>query len=487
MSLFRAPNPDLLKFTSKRLESRIPSSALNDDVLLNIIYLYRLHLGLDDEDECGDALFIRRWDRQRWWYKLAHVSQQWRRVILGSSSILDLHLVCTYGVPVADMLAHSPPLPLIIFYQDGDREVTTEDEEGALLAISPGHRDRVRRIALEIPARGFERFITTMERFPVLEHLYIESQSEYDTIWIIPTTFEAPNLRHIHLGHVTFSIDPPILTINRPAGLVDLWLGGIPHFSYFPPSYILTRLSLIPQLQTLGIGFDSPRPSHATLIVQVPHVTLPNLRIFSFLGGSAYLECLFSRINAPVLTTLDVLFFDEQIHPIPHLLQLIQASENLVFNTFELSFNGGNFVDLIADSHRRRWKRPLNLRIMCRLFDLQVAFAVRILSALSPVLSTVERLTLNQTGHDLSSGRIHVDRSRELLGLFNGVKTLHVNNELVWTVSRSLRSEVGEPPLVLLPNLEELSYSGSDGDDSFVPFINERQAAGHPVRLSLPP
>jgi hypothetical protein len=224
-----------------------------------------------------------------------------------------------------------------------------------------------------------------------------------------------------------------------------------------------------------------------TLII--PHVTLPNLRVFSFLGVSAYLECLISRINAPVLTTLDIRFFYDYTHHISHLLQLMRASENLVFNTFELSFNGGNFIDFITDSHRRRWKRPLNLRIMCRHLDSQVASAARILSSLSPVLSVVEKLTLNQTNLHLSSGWIHVDRSqwRELLRLFNNVKTLHVNNGLVGALSRSLHSVVGEPPLALLPNLEELSYSGSDVDDAFLPFIDERQATGHPVRLSLPP
>jgi hypothetical protein len=489
MSLCRAPNPELIKSTSNKLDSPI-TSILNDDVLLNIFYIHRLHLGLEDEEGCGDALFIRRWDRQRWWYKLAQVSQQWRRVILESPSLLDLHLVCTYGVPVADMLAHSPPLPLIIFYQDGDREMTIEDEEGALLAISPLYRDRVRRIALEMPAQAHRNFITAMGRFPILEHLYIECQSEDDASWTVPLIFAAPNLRHIHLGHVTFSIESTILTgtTNSPVGLVDLWLGGIPQFSYFSPSYILTRLSLIPQLQTLGIGFHSP-PAWLEIVFIVRHVTLPNLRVFSFLGVSDYLECLVSQINAPALTTLDVRFFDAYTLSIPHLLQMVQASENLVFNTFELSFSEGNFVDLVADSHRRRWKRPLSLRIMCKPRELQVASAVSILSALSPVLSVVEKLTLNQTGHDLSSGSIHVNRSqwRELLRIFNGVKTLYVNNQLVGALSRSLPSEDGEPPLGLLPNLEELSYSGSDVDDAFLPFINERQATGHPVRLSLPP
>jgi hypothetical protein len=43
----------------------------------------------------------------------------------------------------------------------------------------------------------------------------------------------------------------------------------------------------------------------------------------------------------------------------------------------------------------------------------------------------------------------------------------------------------GEQPLELLPNLEEISYSGSDDENSFTRFINEREAVGHPVRLTL--
>ncbi|KAI0276410.1 hypothetical protein BGY98DRAFT_986246, partial [Russula aff. rugulosa BPL654] len=49
------------------------------------------------------------WVEERWWYRLAHVCQRWRNLILGSATYLGLCLVCTYGTPVADMLAHSPP------------------------------------------------------------------------------------------------------------------------------------------------------------------------------------------------------------------------------------------------------------------------------------------------------------------------------------------------------------------------------------------
>jgi hypothetical protein len=94
---------------------------LNDDVLLNLFRLYQL--GVADEGEDENGILILDWDRQRWWYKLAQVCRRWRYLILASPSRLDLHLFCTYDVPVADMLAHSPPLPLTICYDDLDSEM----------------------------------------------------------------------------------------------------------------------------------------------------------------------------------------------------------------------------------------------------------------------------------------------------------------------------------------------------------------------------
>jgi hypothetical protein len=48
---------------------------------------------------------------------------------------------------MADMLVHSPPLPLIIDYQGTD--ITAEDEEAIILALA--QRDRVRRIQFYVP------------------------------------------------------------------------------------------------------------------------------------------------------------------------------------------------------------------------------------------------------------------------------------------------------------------------------------------------
>ena len=111
------------------------SHILDDDSLLNIFYHYRPFFLGEDEDDCyrlrGGRML---WDRGRWWYRLAHVCQRWRNLILGSASYLRLSLVCTHGTPVENMLAHSPPLPLTVDYsrQAWQGGITTEDEEGMI-------------------------------------------------------------------------------------------------------------------------------------------------------------------------------------------------------------------------------------------------------------------------------------------------------------------------------------------------------------------
>jgi hypothetical protein len=67
----------------------------------------------------------------------------------------------------------------------------------------------------------------------------------------------------------------------------------------------------------------------------------------------------------------------------------------------------------------------------------------------------------------------------------SNVKTLNVDDELVKEVSRCLQLDDGELLLVLLPELQELTYPGSsDTDDIFTSFIDARRNAGCPVTLT---
>jgi hypothetical protein len=101
--------------------------------------------------------------------------------------------------PVADMLAHSPPLPLVINFFDDDRDITGEDEKAVILALQ--QRDRIRRVS--VLALDLQKFVIAMEKeYPILECLIMGPlTNEEDSVSLMfPTTFQAPCLRHLVLA-----------------------------------------------------------------------------------------------------------------------------------------------------------------------------------------------------------------------------------------------------------------------------------------------
>ena len=276
---------------------------LDDDSLLYLFYLYRPGIfdGVEDDFDRMDG--GSGWDRERWWYKLAHVCQRWRNLILGSPSYLGLCLVCTYGTPVADILAHSPPFPLIIDYPDEDRDITAEDEEGILRALE--QRDRVRRIRFRMSIPKLQMLILAIdEEYPLLEYLIMRPPTDESVALMLPETLQAPHLRHLALNGFVLPIGSRLLT--TAVGLVTLALSVGHSSAYFPPNILLRWLSSMPQLETLMITFLFPVPNrdverqlmHRPIITQV---TLPNLRCFAFQGDSAYMEAVVHRITSPRL------------------------------------------------------------------------------------------------------------------------------------------------------------------------------------------
>ena len=206
------------------------------------------------------------------------------------------------------MLAHSPPLPLVIDYY-GDRD-TTEHEEGAILALK--HRDRVRHVRLLfIPVTSSQKLIAAMdEEYPFLEYLIIVTPLD-STVLILPETLQAPHLRHLTLIGFALPIGSRLLT--TAVGLVTLCLWMNDPSTYFHPNALLHWLSFMPQLETLVISFSFPVPNREierqltrTPIITV--ITLPNLCLLWFRGVSAYLEALVHRITTPRLEKLQIIF-----------------------------------------------------------------------------------------------------------------------------------------------------------------------------------
>jgi hypothetical protein len=390
-----------------------------------------------------------------------------------------------------DMLARSPPLPIAIDYFDEDWDITAEDEEGIMLALE--QQDRVRRVRLGMPVTNLQRLIMAIDQeYPVLESLIILPPTENkSTAFKFPETLQAPQLRHLVLGGFALPIRSQLLTTAM--GLVTLYLSIDHPSAYFQPNALLQWISLMPQLETLLIMFLYPIPNRDVerQLMRTPIITqviLPNLRWLGLQGASTYMEAVVCRITTPLLEQLQIQFFNQLTFSVPRLMQFMNTTENLRFDSANFKFSSDEVYVVLYLRHRERAKMyALSTRVYCCHFDWQVSSVAQIFNSVAQIFSTVEYLTLEHEEHSESSeDHDEVDRAEwhRLLRSLGNVKTLHVDDGLVKELSHILRLDDGELPLELLPNLQELTYSGSgDTGDAFASFIVARQNAGHPVTL----
>ena len=473
---------------------------LDNDSLLNIFYLYRPAIFDGDEGDVVRNLGGKEWDRERWWYKLAHVCQRWRNLILGSASYLGLCLVCTHGTPIAEMLEHSPPLPLIIDYLqiDKDLDITAEEEEGIILAL--GKNDRIHRVRLRMSVPNMQKLVVAIvEEYPVLEYLILlPSSPSTNASMMLPETLQAPHLRHLLLKGFAFPLGPRLFM--SAVDIVAFYLLIDHPSAYVEPNTLLQWISSMPQLETLRIIFIFPVPNddveeQLMLAPIMTHVTSPNLRCFEFQGASAYMEAVVHHTTAPRLERLRVEFFLQHTLFVPSLLQFMDTSENLRFDSATFEFSK-NWVSVEVYLHEKAKVHALSMNVLCWYLDLQVSCMAQIFNSLSQSLPTVEHLTLEhkEVPQEQGQGVPAVDRTvlaewsrtewRKLLRSFSNVKTLRVDDGLVEELSGCLRLDDGEPPLELLPELQKLTYSGSgETRDAFTSFIETRQMAGRSVTL----
>jgi hypothetical protein len=388
------------------------------------------------------------------------------------------------------MLAHSPSLPLVIDFFNVFHDMSAEDERGIILALKQRHR--VRRVRLWTLVRNVQKLIVAIdEEYPILEYLVIIPQMDNNnTILIFPESLQAPHLRHLSL--IGFALPIATRLLTTAVGLVTLCVVMVHPSTFFQPNTLLQWISFMPQLETLAILLSFPIPdrdleSRLTHTPIMTPVTLPNLHFFRFRGGSTYLESVVRRITAPHLEKFQVSFFNQLTFSVPRLLGFMNTTENLRFDsaTFQFSRDRG-FVVLHL---REEVEKPaLSINVNCWHLDWQVSSMVQILNALSQMFSRVEHLTLQRDKHTRSSEEHNeVDRTewRRLLRSFSNLKTLHIGDALVEELSRCLQLGDGEIPLELLPELQELTYSGSGSTGNvFTSFMDARRNAGHPVALT---
>ncbi|KAI0256422.1 hypothetical protein BJV78DRAFT_464840 [Lactifluus subvellereus] len=105
---------------------------LSEDVVLVIFDSCRQ--GSQHQDNYEDD-----WNGKDGWFKLAHVCQNWRRIVLASPSHLHLQLVFTPHMPTSAIVpGRLPPLPILINYGTGVR--TDEERNRVIFALKDRNR-----------------------------------------------------------------------------------------------------------------------------------------------------------------------------------------------------------------------------------------------------------------------------------------------------------------------------------------------------------
>jgi hypothetical protein len=238
------------------------------------------------------------------------------------------------------MLAHSPPLPLVIEYTEKFPGITVEDEEGLILALK--QRNRVRRVRLFTPITTLQKFIVVIEKeYPILEYLIIWSWIEYNTTLVMfPETFHAPHLRHLALLGLTLPIGSRLLT--TAVRLVTLCLVMSHPSIYVHPNTLLQWLSFMPQLESLNINIlflpDRDEEGQLTHPPVITPVILPNLHDFSFQGHNTYLDAFAHRIT-PCPEKLYICFPSQCTFSVPRLLQSMNTTWNHKFESAKFKFS----------------------------------------------------------------------------------------------------------------------------------------------------
>jgi hypothetical protein len=507
-------------------------SHLSGHVLLTIFDWCRRLDNTADDSDIG-------WNLERWWYRLIQVCQVWRYIILSYPTLLDLHLVCTYGTPVEAMLNHSPPFPLILYYPgkpEPPGTISDEDKRGAIFALR--QRERVRRVHIAGLAASVHDLVGTMDdEYPTLQRLVIRSQAEpranpdrnrtahnlnaaTAATVKLPAKLRAPLMRRLVLSNVALPDGSSRLVSDASENLDTLGLIDFPASPPdFDPAYLTAQLAALSRLEMLTIYFGAAVPNREILRMlqgqgarPARRIVLPRLRILAYRGCSAYLDQgILARFDALNLRTLNIELFYQPTLSLPSLLKFVRAPEALKFLSAALYFEK-HLVSLIIDPLDKHARgpgetHPLHMQVKISALDFQVLSITQMCSALAPLLARTESLTLGfhkdgpvtvvEVGAPAGwqGGDVVVDHAqwRELLRIFEGVKTLQVTGGYIGDLFRVLqpRHHDGEGngdgdvfALEVLPALEKLVPRGwGHTEDAFASFIAAREADGRPVRL----
>jgi hypothetical protein len=361
-----------------------------------------------------------------------------------------------------------PALPLRI-HADASLSAKDADKDDSDIIDALEHHDRIVGIDLWGFNRSqLEKCIALMqEPFPVLRSLQIEAKSKM--MFVITDAFlggSAPLLRSIRLCGIRFPSLPKFL--SSTTDLVNLVLEGIPMAGegHISSDAMITCLSVLTKLRSLIISLrqtSSPYPTDRRPPLSA-HTILPSLTYLSLQSPHGYLEDLLDRIDAPLLNSGFLGFYDEPMFDaprIPHTKPFTGVTASFIssIGPAELSISFG-FSELPA----------------------QVAIVERICSQWPLLVSHVEVLKLEDLFYEEERWWEAVTPWLELLRPFTAVQTLRLRGVVTVThVAHILGGERGEGARGVLPAIRAIEFHCPEIDESealglLEPFLAARRA-----------
>ncbi|KAI9510566.1 hypothetical protein F5148DRAFT_1281763 [Russula earlei] len=363
---------------------------------------------------------------------------------------------------MSEMMDVWPALPVVISHSFK----FSNSRENIAVALESEHRHRMCKINLWlIPTSAWGRLAAAMQK-PFPELTFLRLRVEGNTVTSLPDSFlggSAPLLRQLWLGNCPFpGISKLLLSSNQ---LVVLGLWDIPDSGYISPQDLVTALSIMSKLESLGLGFRSPLYPASRL--PLTRSVLPALTQLTFQGVHEYLEDLLAQIEAPLLNKLYVTFFMDIDLILPQLHRLISQVK---------SFNSCDRAEVCTSEHGIEFTifkgtnglPELLLEIRCRELDSQLASLAQVCSPSFPFLSTLVQLDIVDVNVPQSHWKDDMETTQwlSLLAPFTAMKDLRLTHQAAPHVCQALEELAGERVTEVLPALQNILVKGLEPLDS---------------------
>ena len=406
------------------------------------------------------------------WYTLVHVCQQWRWVVFASPRRLNLQLLCTPKRRPTMTLDMWPEIPIVIDFV----VVRKLLQDMGNITAALGQHDRVFKIKIHnIPNSLLLQFAAMKMPFPALTELDISSCDQIVQVVLYSLLGGSmPQLRSLRLTGIAFPTIPKLLLST--SDLVDLCLWGIPHSGHISPVAIVAGLSSLTKLRTLVLGFRFPRSRGDGVTQLAPPLTrivLPSLFTLYFEGQREYPEDMLSRIDAPLLDSINITFFNQLIFDTSLLGHFISRTETFkAVHRADVVFHTSGVQITLDDG-------TLTLLILCKPSDWQLSSIAEVCNSIIPPFPTLEKLSIDEGPLQRLQWYDDMENAQwlDFLQPFTRVKILVLSGELLRPIARALWKLTGERLTELLPMLQNLYIEGPPPSESVMTRLNKFIAA----------